>query len=506
MFRDRIPHARPIRAGFARDERGAVLVLWALFLAVAFGFLALAFDLGRIATTQTQLQSFADQVALAAAGELDGRADSITRATTAANQLIDGQQTFATGSPALGGSGDYTLTFLSTLPASDTAAATSVTADGRLARYVRVDVTQRTVLTPFAHVNAVLNGGSQISAGITASATAGFTSFACDITPLFFCVPDSNWRAKNNIGDQIMLRTGGNNLKKSTANDIQDDPNAAWGPGNFGFIDVRGLPVDPEGPCDGLNGAQLYRCLIGAERAITSCIKTDSNLPTKTGQIQGLAGAFNTRFDIFRGSMNSYRNDPDYQPAPNVVQGTVPRGGGNCRGNNTDPSQAIALPRDTCIVDGTCGRFGDGSWAKGTYITRNHAGTFAEVDFNGDGKISRYEIYRQEIVAAGSGAILPMISGSTAPYESGRPMCHTGGAISNPERRVLIAAAVDCGATNPQGQSDVVALEFVKIFLTEPIGAASDDFDIMVEVVDTAGGAGSGALNGIYQDFVQLYR
>ena len=42
---------------FARDERGAVLVLWGLFLAVGFGFLALAFDIGRIATTQTQLQS-----------------------------------------------------------------------------------------------------------------------------------------------------------------------------------------------------------------------------------------------------------------------------------------------------------------------------------------------------------------------------------------------------------------------------------------------------------------
>ena len=120
MFRDRIPHARTTRAPFARDERGAILVLWALFLAVAFGFLALAFDLGRIATTQAQLQSFADQVALAAAGELDGRTDSITRATAAANGLIDGQQTYANGSQALGGSGDYTLTFLSTLPASDT--------------------------------------------------------------------------------------------------------------------------------------------------------------------------------------------------------------------------------------------------------------------------------------------------------------------------------------------------------------------------------------------------
>jgi hypothetical protein len=66
---------------------------------------------------------------------------------------------------------------------------------------------------------------------------------------------------------------------------------------------------------------------------------------------------------------------------------------------------------------------------------------------------------------------------------------------------------VECGpGNNPQGQSDVVAVEFVKMFLTEPVGSNGSDFDIWAEVVGTAGGAGSGALNGVYQDFVQLYR
>jgi Flp pilus assembly protein TadG len=507
MFRDRIPHARTTRAGFARDERGAVLVLWALFLAVAFGFLALAFDLGRIATTQAQLQSFADQVALAAAGELDGRADSITRATAAANGLIDGQQTYANGSQALGGSGDYTLTFLSTLPASDTVAATSVTTDGRLARYVRVDVNQRTVLTPFAHVNAVLNGDSQISAGIAASATAGFTAFACDITPLFFCVP-SGWRASSNIGNQILLRSGGGNSKKNTADEVVDDPNAAWGPGNFGFINPSRLPVDPTGPCGALpaNSAQMFRCLVGAERAVTSCIETRSALPTKTGQIQGLAGAFNSRFDIFLGG-NKYDEDPAFQPAPNVVWGRTTTNG-QCAKNNNQlvDSQADPLPRDGNITLST--RFGNGVWDRAAYLTTNHgnASPFQIDDLNLDGKISRYETYRAEIVAAGtSNPILPNLG--VTPYESGRAICHKNGAISDPDRRVVVAAAVECGPGNdPRGQSEVVATEFVKMFLTEPVGSNGSDFDIWAEVVGTAGGAGSGALNGVYQDFIQLYR
>jgi len=154
---------------FARDERGAVLVLWGLFLAVGFGFLALAFDIGRIATTQTQLQSFADEVALAAAGELDGEADAITRATAAAEGLIGGLQTFATGNQALDGSSDLLpLTFLSDLPMDTSDTASTVTTDPTRARYVRVDISQRTVTTPFAHISAVLSGGSQLTAGVQA--------------------------------------------------------------------------------------------------------------------------------------------------------------------------------------------------------------------------------------------------------------------------------------------------------------------------------------------------
>jgi Flp pilus assembly protein TadG len=504
--KDNPPMQREAKA-FAKDERGAILILWALFLAVAFGFLALAFDLGRIATTQSQLQSFADQVALAAAGELDGRQDSITRAEEAVfgngavGGLIAGQQTYGLGSQALGAQ-DITLTFYSSLPPDDRADPSPfLTTNPRLARFVRADIDNRTVLTPFAAVNAALNGRTQVSADVGASATAGFTSYACDITPLFFCVP-SGWRAENNIGNQILMRSGGGNSSKNSQDDVTDDPNAAWGPGNFGFINPSRLPVDPTGPCAGLpaNSARLFRCLVGAERAVTSCIETRSTLPTKTGQIQGLAGAFNTRFDIYLGGIGNLDRNPAYRPAPNVVRG-VTTSNGQCAQNNNQlvDSQAIALPRDSNVS--TSNRFGNGNWDRQTYINTNHLGN---PPLNSG--TTRYDMYRAEIAAAGSGAILPQNPGSPNPYESGRPICHRDGAINDPERRVLVAAAVDCNATNPQGQSDVLAVEYVKIFLTEPVGSNGSDFDIWAEVVGTAGGVGSGALNGVYQDFIQLYR
>jgi Flp pilus assembly protein TadG len=487
----------PRRASFARDERGAILVLWAMFLAVAFGFLALTFDLGRIATTQTQLQSFADQVALAAAGELDGRSDAIIRATAAADGLIDGQQTFATGAQSLGGAGDYTLTFLASLPADDGAdAAGAVTTDSTQARYVRVDVALREVLTPFAHVNAVLNGNSQVSADTTASATAGFTSFACDITPLFFCIPSPGWRAKDHVGSQIEAVSGSSG-------------NSLWTPGNFGFLDPSVLPVDPTGPCNGLNGAPLYRCLVGAERGITTCIQLDASLVTRPGQAQGLTEAFNARFDIFQGPMNSYRNRPGYRPAPNVLSDLWSDG-------STPSSTPPNLPSDTCVAAGTC-RFGDGNWNREGYLAAHHDGQWP---IAGDPRAAerplrtnatRYDIYQAEIDSARARGDAGMPTGEGF-GNMGRPGNHTDArtaaqrATLDPDRRTVIAAAVDCNNQSMNGRSDVDPLEYVKLFMTEPVRGSGSDSRIRAEVVSSAGGTGSGAEEGSFRDFVQLYR
>ncbi len=484
---------------FAKAEDGAVLVLWALFLAVAMGFLALSFDLGRVASTQSELQSYADQVALASAGELDGRPDAITRATAAAAGLIRDNQTYATGTTALGGAGSYTITFLSALPANDRAADTSVTTDPRLARYVRVQTVQRTVQTPFASVNAALIGqaGVNVQSNVRAEATAGMTSYACDVTPLMFCAPTNDWKARDNIGNQIQLRS-----------------DRFWAAGNFAFLDVTSLEVDSTGPCKGLNGANLYRCLVGAERGITGCIRTDIGVNTQPGQRVGLAEAFNTRFDIFLGAMKNERTNADYRPAPNTVQGTRPVYKGKkpvpdpddlsaiCRANNPDLSNADALPRDSNIS--LTNRFGNGSWNRQAYVNTNHAGTYPSgTNFTS----TRYQMYLAEIAAARARTAPNNVPLPTR-NENGKPICHASGPTSDPDRRTVIAAVIsksDCD--NMAGRTtNLVPLEYVKLFMTEPVQSGGSDFDIMVEVVNTAGGVGSGAITGVYNDFIQLYR
>jgi len=489
----------PCLRRFGREEDGAVLVMVGIFLAVAFGFLALAVDFGRVASTQSELQSFADQVALAAAGELDGRADAITRAQSAADRLISDWASYAAGDRRLAGAADYALTFLTTLPGDDRSAATATTNNGRDARFVQVRVNQATVPTPFGAVAAALRGeaGRQDASTVAAVAVAGTASYACDVTPLMFCVPNGTWRAADNIGDQIQLRSGGQG--------------AAWGPGNFGFLDPTSLSTDANGPCAGLTGAGLYRCLVGAERAVTTCIRTDQGVNTLTGQRNGLAEAFNTRFDLFVGSMQSYRTDAAYRPAPNTVQGTLARrangnGNGNrpaCRGNNVDVSDAIALPRDTCITAGTCGRFGNGSWNRATYVNTNHNRTYPT---GTSASSTRYAMYLAEIAGARS-RNAPNNVPLPGKQETGAPACHAQGASADTARRNLIAAAIDCTANNIQGNTTgVVPLEYVELFLTEPVGTSGNDTDIFVEVVGGAGGFGSGAAVGAYRDIVQLYR
>ena len=65
-------------------ERGAVAVLAAILLFVMFGFFTLAFSLGQMMDTQTELQSASDSAALAAARSLNGEASGLVAARAAA--------------------------------------------------------------------------------------------------------------------------------------------------------------------------------------------------------------------------------------------------------------------------------------------------------------------------------------------------------------------------------------------------------------------------------------
>lgn len=469
-------------------EAGSVLVFWGVAIVVLLGMVALSFDVGRISATQSELQSYADNLAVAAAAELDGEDDSIDRAIAAAATLITDSQTFGAGGRALGAA-DYRLEFLTRTqvlidepedtvdPATGLAVPGAYTVSEQVsARYVRAVVGPRNVGTPFAAVLSLITGDALVSTDVGAQAMAGLDEYACDITPLFFCVPPT-WDASQNVGRQILLRAGGG---------------ASWAAGNFGFLDPTN--VNPGGPCAGMNQntSQLFGCLVAAEYGKTGCFK-QSGVNTQPGQGQGRsASPFNVFFDIYDATMNQEQKDPDYPPAPNVIKGIAPK---NNACKQFEDVASIPLPLDRCFVDSTTcldtdGRFGDRGWARSTYIDTNHAGidpvtpdtgvSYAlPAPFNG----TRYEMYQAEIRR----------NQLNVPGESGAPICGAG-ASTDINRRVLTAAAINCGSQAIGGNTeDVQVQEFVRIFLTNPIGynyesnsPPTSGFDLYVEVLGTA--------------------
>ncbi|MCB2114790.1 MAG: Tad domain-containing protein [Rhodobacteraceae bacterium] len=477
---------------FAQDETGAILVFAALAIGLMLILVAWTFDIGRLAATQSELQSYADQVALAAAGELDGRDNSITRATAAANALIADTQTFGSGNRSMAGAANYALSFYETLPGSDQAALLTPTTVQKKAAYVRVAATPQTVSFDFRRAFATLTGTSSSNPAVSAVAIAGFTQYACDVTPMMFCVPSSTFDASdpNTIGDMIRLRSGGQG--------------AAWGPGNFGFLEPSTLGLDSNGNCAGTNGAgPSLECVLGAVGAITQCY-AQRGVNTEPGQKVGITSdALNTRFDMWSGNLKNDMNLAKYAPAPNVIKGIEPKGGNACSWNNTRATaDTLAIPRDDCFPG--CAPYGDGTWSTGrtAYVTKNYGGTDPHPSAT-----TRYQYYLAEIAAAGGLASSnPILTGRS---ETGRPMCAPA-AHPDPERRVIIAAGIDCGANPISGSTTAVPVhQFVKMFITEPVVAngTTNGLDIYAEIIGSAGGnGGSGGSAGVIHDVVQLYR
>jgi Flp pilus assembly protein TadG len=161
-----------------QNERGAVLVTFALLLLFFLGFMGIALDLGHLFVIRTELQTSMDACALAGAQELNGQTDARTRAINAgiaagnANN-VDLQSASWNGTTKVSAA-DITFLDKDRNPTSN---------DG-LARYMKCAHTQDGTLTPLLSMIGSYASSSQKKAsgfgvGAAALATTAPAQSAC---------------------------------------------------------------------------------------------------------------------------------------------------------------------------------------------------------------------------------------------------------------------------------------------------------------------------------------
>ncbi|MEL7150458.1 MAG: Tad domain-containing protein [Pseudomonadota bacterium] len=504
---------------FKTREDGSLLVFFSVSVITILGIVALSFDLGRRASTQTDMQAFVDNVALAAAGELDGSLEAIANATATANSVIN-----AANEQLKAGTVGQEMTlvldsivFYEDLPDADqpasfdqaTLASTKYnlpsgeTTDPEVARYVGIRLETVDVPWLFAGIFSDLPSG-----GVGAVAVAGNTTWTCDIAPLLFCLP------RDGTGTTPQL-TPGQAINMRTAR-----IDRRWRPGEFGFVDVD---FDPTGPCAGLTDeAGRQACLITAQARVAACFQP-LRADTETGQRPSQeSAAFDMPFDIFDQSMIQFFNETLYAPGPHAVRGRIPDGSGDiCVPGDPSPD-TMTFPLDDCHPSGCIDdRFGDGDWSDGrdAYLATNYTifeqpydpeSDVADRTVAQDGSffdfpepnLTRYQFYLREIERAARGGDManrylgavyaddddglgesvpgdppgpfyttwddywpddpapnpfnPIIPEALNRIDNGLPQCNQNVVLPPlPNRRVLLAGAMNC----PSGSQSYVGFE-----------------------------------------------
>ena len=517
-----------------RNADGAVAPTVALSLTALIAAGGIAFDYARMASMDTELQSAADQAALAAASQLDGKADACERAVAAAQNMVANQTLMANdgvgravtiSDPGVCGA-DSSITFDASASVRfyQDEAKTTPSDDDSNAKFVEVQVDDRQANYALTPIVAAFNSGQ-----MHAVAFAGMDSAICKVPPLMLCNPnesgDSEFTVANYIGKGIRL--------------IANDGGGTYGPGNFGFLDTGAG-----------NGAQTLRQLLGASNVPGDCVSGNS-VDTETGSIITVRAALNTRFGIYdNGSLNNACGNTGSGCPPsfnmrkdllldgtgnnNSKLGFLTGVGGNGWREATNPypgsanitaagtnyhsltdSEIAAIapmgyPEDTCHAfksDGTgaCpgGRIGDGVWDRYAYFKSNSANyptitspatmnTFLQNTF-GTTTPTRYKVYQWEM----DNPTTRMLS-QTGP--SGRVSVPKSSSLTGEptgvtpngttvDRRILTVAVVNCTAEGVSGHTTGVEVKkFIDIFLVQPsvprtIGVRTSNADVYVEVI-----------------------
>ncbi|MHA6325842.1 pilus assembly protein TadG-related protein [Roseivivax sp. CAU 1753] len=494
---------RSVITRFRDDENGSILLLGAVTLALMLGMVGFILDYGRRASTHAELQNFADSVSLAAAAELDGRADAISRATTAANSLIADRQTFAQGARLLGAADIVDLSFYRPdATGGFTRDAGFATTNPHSARYVAVQLAERSVLAGLSAAFRRYSGDDSVNADIGAYAAAGFSLEACNVAPVSVCLPTIDFDAGSSIGQTLTLDTN------ITLDLLQ--------PGQIGLVDTLTGSLDGLNVCAGLLGGSLDACLLAAREPESACAGQGGLRLSASLDGTGVLNAINTRFGQFTGVATGLLGDPDFSGAPSVLQGLTDTAG-LCLPLGEAANDA-SLPADDCVESGGCSIQGDGNWDDGrlAYINAHYGGTDPHPDAD-----TRFEFYLAELAASGSveapdsllstldetlGGLLGGLTGGLGGLLGGgspaEPNYCAPQSDPDPTRRLMVVAGIDCLSANIDARvSTAPVQQFFEVFNLGP----GDGGELKVEITACLGGScGEGNLGTEVNDVVRL--
>ena len=479
-----------------------------MYALALFGLITIAgvgWDYSRMMTMDTELQNAADQAALAAATQLDGRANAMPRARAAANDFLANSASAWVNETKLANDGEgrpitgLTFQFYESYNHVTDVPGPELTddADSRRARYVRVIVDGRESFFALTAIGGVLSSGL-----IRADAVATLEAAACNVPPLMFCQPPGNpaYPTEDDIGKALDLREHPQGSEDFT-------------PGNFDLlqIDYENVASNNQNRTLGLN-SDLLGC-------------TGEAIETRPGSRTPETNAINTRFGVYANPLSCQSNG-DFCPAQ-VVRSDLVRvvrlNGGQANGatcqNQTGGSLELienlpsgvdipsqSLPLDSCQTNGlgTCLSFGDGDWDIDTYFDNVHgisdASTVTGLDANADGTITRHEVYEWERADSSRTQTVELArTVTTSPNRTtlycsvptpveGTPVAPSP---TQKDRRIVTTAVVDC--TDQNGRFEISTIKFVDLFLLRPPVGPAGSVELKAEILGPARTADGGS-------------
>jgi len=510
---------RRISSDILRSDKGSVAptVGLSLFALIAAG--GIAFDYGRLASMDTELQNAADQAALAAASQLDGTSTSMARAEAAARTFLTNTTYSSNDSggmnvtisavdvPSQCGTGTVPPVEFFAIKADAESGCNGFVDPARFdeAKFVRVGVTARQAVYALTPIVGAFRSGS-----INADATAGLGSSICKVPPLMICNPSPGTAFPVTAGKGVLV--------------VAHQNGQSWSSGNFGFLNAG----------QSNNGAPDLLAAMAYQDAALTCQDTDTG-DVDTGATVPAIDAANTRFDIYNfasggGSTLGACYNGSCPAALNVTKDVIHSSGFNgnnaCKMDNgngggtptgwklaanrywplpgpgptwhdtSKPLDAMGLPRDNChytSYDSTLcsgSRIGDGVWGRADYWAKNHTGAPP----TGYSSWTRYQTYIWEIQ---NNAIPNGLPAGSNVFQYGRPQCSTGTPDPLRDRRLLTVAIAD-NCANLSGTSVPVQISrWVDMFFVEPgingRGNGSTNDEIYLEVVRETQTAGNGS-------------